>query len=132
MKLPSLSLTVFWFLTCCALPTSTLAAEKQRVSCLDPNSPDKTISRCTEIINRGDKELASNRAAACKHRGDAYLFNGKFDDAIADFSEAIRLSRDADAYTSRATAYYEKGDVDRAKADWAQAKRLKDSNKPRQ
>src|SRR5579864_7637963 len=110
MRLPSLSLTVFWFLICCGLPASTLASDKQGASCLDSNSPDKTISRCTEIISRGDKEPPSNRASAYMNRGNAYLFNGRLGDAIADFTEAIRLRPDADAYTSRATAYYEKGD----------------------
>ncbi len=92
MKRTSLSLVVFSFLICCALPESAL----QRASCLDPNSPNKTITRCTETIDRGDQEPPSNRAAAYKNRGNAYLFNGKLDDAIADFTKSIRLSPDAD------------------------------------
>ncbi|HMH14437.1 MAG TPA: tetratricopeptide repeat protein [Edaphobacter sp.] len=129
MKLTISSLIVFSFLICSALPASALATDKQHASCLDPNSPNKTIARCTETINRGDKEVLSDRVAAYMNRGNAYSFNGKFDDAIADFTAAIRLNPDPDAYTSRGAAYYQKGDTDRAKADWAEAKRLKDPGK---
>jgi tetratricopeptide (TPR) repeat protein len=130
MKLISPSLSTF--VICCALAGSAFAADTQHTSCLDPNSPTKTISRCTETINRGDKEPPSSRASAYKNRGDAYLFNGKVDDAIADFTAAIRISPNADLYTNRGAAYYQKGDMDHAKADWAEAKRLRDPGKSRQ
>jgi len=54
------------------------------------------------------------------------------DDAIADFTAAIRISPNADLYTNRGAAYYQKGDMDHAKADWAEAKRLRDPGKSRQ
>jgi len=130
MKVTSLSLIVLGVVIGCALSGSALATDKQSASCLDNNSPDKTISRCTEVINRRDQQSPAAVAAAYTNRGNAYLFIGKVDNAIADFTQAIRLKPDADLYTSRGAAYYQKGDVDRAKADWAEAKRLKDSSKP--
>ena len=132
MKLPISSLIVFSFLVCSAIPPSVAPTDKQHASCLDHNSPDKTITRCTEIINQGDKELPSDLAAAYKNRGNAYLFNGKIDNAIADFTAAIRLKPDVETYTSRGAAYYQKGDDEHAKADWAEAKRLKEPGKSKQ
>lgn len=128
MKPAISSLSVFCFLLCCALPVSAF----QRTSCLDHNSPDKTITRCTETINRGDSAPSADRADAYKNRGNAYLFNNKFDNAIADFTAAIRLKPDADLYTSRGAAFYQKGDTGHAKADWAEAKRLKEPAKSKQ
>jgi tetratricopeptide (TPR) repeat protein len=124
MKRANLSLPVFGLLICSALPGSSQSTTRPGASCLDPNSPDKTITRCTQIINRGSQELPLNLAAAYKHRGDAYFFNGKIDYAISDLTQAIRLNPNAETYKSRAAAYYQKGDLDHAKADWAQARRL--------
>jgi tetratricopeptide (TPR) repeat protein len=130
MKNKSAPLILLGLLACGRLPEPIYAANPLILSCLDHNSPERTISRCTEVINRGDQVTAARRADAYRHRGDAYLFNGKVDLAIADLTEAIRLKPSADAYTSRGAAYYQKGDVARAKADWAQAERLKGANRP--
>lgn len=52
-------------------------------------------------------------------RGDAYCGKGDYDQAIADYNEAIRLDPDdALTYIGRGDVYYSKGDYDRAVADY--------------
>ncbi|MDR1232388.1 MAG: tetratricopeptide repeat protein [Spirochaetaceae bacterium] len=58
-------------------------------------------------------------------RAEQYLVRKEFDEAIAAYTEIIRLNPgDADAYYGRGDAYYGKGDIDRASADWNEAIRL--------
>ncbi len=58
-------------------------------------------------------------------RTDAYLLTGKYDKAIADCVEAIRLDpKNGEAYYYRGHAYGKKGDRDKAIADYSEAIRL--------
>ena len=58
--------------------------------------------------------------------GSAHFDNGNFDEAIMDFTEAIRLDPTlAEPYCNRGAAYYEKGHYDKAFADFTEAVRLK-------
>ncbi len=58
-------------------------------------------------------------------QGNTYLRKGKYDQAIADYNEAIRLNpKDAHAYFNRAIAYGKKGNYDQAIADLTEAIRL--------
>jgi tetratricopeptide (TPR) repeat protein len=58
-------------------------------------------------------------------RGDAYLANGEYMQAIADFSTVLSLKPDfASAYNNRGNAYKEKGDFERALADYTEVIRL--------
>jgi tetratricopeptide (TPR) repeat protein len=58
-------------------------------------------------------------------RGQSYFNEGKYDLAIADYDQAIRLDpKDADYYNDRGLAYYAKGDYDRAIADFQQVLRI--------
>ena len=53
------------------------------------------------------------------------MTEGKLDQAIADFDEAIHLDpTSAEAYYSRGVAYRTKGDMDKANSDFAKAKHL--------
>jgi tetratricopeptide repeat protein len=58
-------------------------------------------------------------------QGAAYMRAGRYDDAIASYTESIRLNpRDAEAYLYRGRAHHcrnQAGDVDQAIADFAQA-----------
>ena len=69
-------------------------------------------------------------AYAYSERGMAYLAQGKFDEAIADFTEIIRLASDnagtysAGAYYSRGVAYEKQGNKAKADADFAKAESL--------
>ena len=63
-------------------------------------------------------------------RGLAYLNNSDYDNAIADFTQAIKLNPDysaevyfdrGEAYYKRGSAYADKGDYNRAIADYTQA-----------
>jgi tetratricopeptide (TPR) repeat protein len=96
----------------------------------DGASPDDQIAACTAVIRSGipnDKELA----ALFNYRGVAYKAKGDLDNAIADYTEAIRRDPDyAAAYNSRGIAYKAKGDVDKAIADYDQAIRLNPGSAP--
>jgi Flp pilus assembly protein TadD len=62
----------------------------------------------------------------CFNRGVASAQQGDWDQAIAAFSEVIRLKPDcAEAYGGRGFAYSKKDDLDRAIADFNEAIRLK-------
>jgi tetratricopeptide (TPR) repeat protein len=59
------------------------------------------------------------------NRGFTYLDKGDFENALADFSENIRLDpKCASAYHGRGTAYREKGEYDRAILDYTEAIRI--------
>jgi len=65
-------------------------------------------------------------AQAHLNRGFCYALTRDYDQAIADFTETVRLKPDsAQAYFNRGIAYREKGDSERAKADFAAADQRK-------
>jgi tetratricopeptide (TPR) repeat protein len=69
--------------------------------------------------------FAGNAGRDSVDRGDAHMNKWEFDDAIAEYTEAIGLDPDnASAYVRRAVAFYRKGDKDRAIADNTEAIRL--------
>ncbi len=64
-------------------------------------------------------------ALAYHNRGFVYDDQGKFDEAIADYTEAIRIEPNmALAYYYRGSAYGKQGDKAKAEADFAKAKEL--------
>jgi tetratricopeptide (TPR) repeat protein len=74
---------------------------------------------CNEAVAAFDQALKSdpNNAAAYYGRGVANECLGHYDDAIADYSSAIRLDPRWFNYTHRAQAYEQTGDYTRALAD---------------
>ena len=64
-------------------------------------------------------------AKAYQTLGRDKWLDGEYDDAIADYNEAIRLDpSNADAHRGRGNAYYSKGEYDRAISDYNEAIRL--------
>jgi len=86
--------------------------------CSQSAEPDRSIRGCTAIIERGKRENQKNRAVAYWNRGNAYSLKRELDQAIADYTEAIKLNPEFTlAYYGRGSAYRDKGEYDRAIAD---------------
>jgi tetratricopeptide (TPR) repeat protein len=82
------------------------------------------VAACTRQIKSG-RWQGNNLAITYLNRGNLYKANGAYDQAIADYDEAIRLDpRDVKAYNNRGLAWMMKSAFDRALADLDQAIRL--------
>ena len=68
---------------------------------------------------------ASADSAAFANRANSHIYQGEYDTAIADYTEAIRLDpKSALTFRNRGDAYMNEGDYDRAMADYNEAIRL--------
>jgi tetratricopeptide (TPR) repeat protein len=73
-----------------------------------------------------DHKYAQNLAAVYQQRGYAAATNQQFQDAISDYSEAIKITpEDARIYEQRAAVEMKLSDNDKALADYSQAIKLK-------
>ena len=71
----------------------------------------------------------STQARTANERGVAFFNQRNWDSAIAQFTEAIRLTpNDAVFYGNRGNAYFNKADFDRAITDYTEAIRLASNN----
>src|SRR5262249_7771787 len=90
-------------------------------------SPTNRIEYCTEAI-RSRTWSGKGIAWAYNSRGIAYTSIGQYDEAVADFDDAIKLDpQDGLLRYNRANAWREKGDYERAIAGYTEAIAL-DSN----
>ncbi|MGI9403203.1 MAG: tetratricopeptide repeat protein, partial [Hyphomicrobium sp.] len=60
--------------------------------CNQSADPDRSISGCTAIIQRGKRENQKNKAVAYWSRGNTYYLKREVDKAIADYTQAIKLN----------------------------------------
>lgn len=82
------------------------------------------IRACSRIVS-DQASSPSDRADGYSYRAGAYLSQRNFDQAIADYSEAIRLvPRNVSAFTGRALAYFHTGNRDQAAADFSVVQHL--------
>jgi tetratricopeptide (TPR) repeat protein len=85
---------------------------------------ESAINNWTRCINRGGLTPA-NLAIAHYNRGIAYYNKNRYNQAIRDYTKAIRFdSSDAAAYANRGNAYQRKGQAGRAIQDYDEAIRL--------
>jgi len=91
-------------------------------SCLGREGPRyEQILSCTAVIRAGT-DNPNDLSIAFANRANAYRARGDNENAIADFSEAIRLNpRYALARTGRGLAYNDTRQYDRAIADYSEA-----------
>jgi tetratricopeptide (TPR) repeat protein len=98
------------------------------------------LKRGMEAIDKEDYELAiASLTSYIKHypkhdagyvcRAIAYTKMRKYDDAINDYTEAIKLNPQEDTYSSRGMVYADMNNYDKAIEDFSEAIKL-DSNKP--
>jgi tetratricopeptide (TPR) repeat protein len=64
-----------------------------------------------------------NLAVAHQNRGISYFRTGRFDDALADFENAVRLEPNAERFQWRGSVHAVKGNMDQAWADINEALR---------
>jgi tetratricopeptide (TPR) repeat protein len=85
---------------------------------------EKAIDLFRKATDR-DRKFAPNLAVAYQQRGFAAAKDQKFQDAIRDFGEAIKInSRDARIYEQRAAVEMKMNDSDKALADYSEAIKL--------
>lgn len=79
-----------------------------------------------EAIKAKIRELDPTDADAYCSRGIAYMEKGKYNKAITDYTEALKINpKYADAYYNRGNAYVKKGLHDKAIEDFNKAIELK-------
>ena len=88
----------------------------------DWNKAIEAFRKATDL----DRKFALNLAIAYQQRGFASANEQSFEDAIRDFSEALKInSRDARIYEQRAAVEMKMHDYDKAVADYSEAITLK-------
>src|SRR6516162_1795834 len=110
--------------TCLALAIATGAAQADVIAdCNQVREPKLRLRACSEIIS--GSYAAGEKAIAYRNRGSARADAGAGEQALGDFTEAIRLRPDEVAgYVGRAPVRLALRDLDGAIADYSEALRL--------
>jgi tetratricopeptide (TPR) repeat protein len=97
-----------------------LAQTSDETRCVSAD-PAVRIGGCTAVIGSA-QESRAGMAVAYFNRGRAFSELRRFDQALADLNQAVRLNpADARDYDERGNAYAGKGLYDQAIADYSQA-----------
>jgi lipoprotein NlpI len=94
--------------------------------CFDPapRPPEMTIRLCTSALE-SSRTTEQGRAAAFTNRGHAYQAKGQLDQAIQDYTQALRLGPDkGQIRLNRGVAYLKRGQDDKALEDFNEVLRL--------
>ena len=104
--------------------TSRPPAEGSVDRCYKSNDSSTAIAYCTQAIESGQIS-GKHLAFAFYTRGNAYNEQRKYDRAINDYNEALRLNpRHANGFSNRGVAFTRKGEYDRAIESFNDAIRL--------
>jgi tetratricopeptide (TPR) repeat protein len=113
---------VMIMLTAIPAVISAPAAANDRSTC-DRSSGEPAIAACTRLI--GSRGITpKNLALTYSNRGLEYFQSGRYDQAIADYNQAIALQRSALILSNRALAYARTDRFDLALLDYAEAIKL--------
>ena len=109
----------------CLMAAAPTRAEDVMVNgCREEDDPHVRLAYCTKLIESG-KSVEEAKAWASIARGDAYLDDEQYQQAIDSYNEAIRLRPgDAEAWNDRGIAYAYSGETDKAITDYDTAIRL--------
>src|SRR5262249_9556327 len=104
-------------------------SQRDEQACTAGSEPAAAIDACTRLIESG-QFTSHNLAIFHFDRGVAYKNKKDFDQALADYNEAIRLdSNYANAYLNRGVLLANKSEIDRAMPDFEAAIRLDPNEK---
>jgi len=93
---------------------------KELLDCIIPD-PQRAIKFCTQIIKRARMSDAY-LAIVYNNRGNAYFKIGKFNEAMSDYTAALRLNPQyANPHNNRGIILQRKGDYERAIAEFDKA-----------
>jgi tetratricopeptide (TPR) repeat protein len=100
-----------------ALSAGVAAGQSGDVATCEKGTPEQRLAACTRLIE-ADGRSKADLSTFYLHRGIAHRLTGKYDRAIKDYEQAIRLDPDnAQAHHSRGTVYYLRGQFDRVIKD---------------
>jgi len=104
--------------------TACIVAQKVK----DRGELSRATSLYTTCIQEGEL-MAGSRSIALNNRGNIYLGEGQYNQAIADFDESIKLNPEySNAYNNRGMAKQLKGLYNAAIDDYAQALKIDESH----
>lgn len=87
--------------------------------------PAASVKACTQFLDLPEGRREQFRTYAFSNRGNAYVSLQRYDEALADFVEALRLdARNETAYVGRGNVHFWRGENDLALQDFGQAIKL--------